>query len=177
MLFLSSIEEKWTLEIELVIDDELDSDDENSSTLQILTVAQPQVDDNTNAAHVTLKLQDIMKCHVVLARCSVIVVIDDGMPFITIVSIFSDRRTPPIAERQQQRALLLVAYLSSVHTVVFVFRVFIVDDSCNTSASIVDHHRPEGEREHATQDTARLSNTGRFIASWPTKCLLTHVSW
>ena len=105
-----------------------------------------------------------MECHVVLARCSVIVVIDDGMPFITIVSIFSDRRTPPIAERQQQRALLLVAYLSSVHTVVFVFRVFIVDDSCNTSASIVDHHRPEREREHATQDTARLSNTSRFIA-------------
>ena len=103
-LFCSLIEEKWTLEIELVIDDELDSDDDNSPTL-----VQSQVDDNTNSTHVTLKLQDIMKCHVVLARCSVMIVID-GMSFITIVSIFSDRRTPPIAERQQ-RALLLVAYL------------------------------------------------------------------
>ena len=87
----SLIEEEWTLEIELVIDDELDSDDENS-----LTLVHSQVDDNTNSTHVSLKLQDIMKCHVVLARCSVILVID-GMPSITIVSIFSDRRTPPIA--------------------------------------------------------------------------------
>ena len=120
-------EEKWTLEIELVIDEEYHSDEEDSSTLKILNFTDPQVEDNANSTHVTLKLQDIMKCYVVLPRCSVIIVID-GMPFITIVSIFSDRRTPPIAERQQ-RALLLVAYLSNVHIVVFVFvfRVFIVD--------------------------------------------------
>ncbi len=139
-------EEKWTLEIELVIDEEYHSDEEDSSTLKILNFTDPQVEDNANATQVTLKLQDIMKCYVVLARCSVIVVID-GMPFITIVSIFSDRRTPPIAERQH-RALLLVAYLSSVHIVVFVFvfRIFIVDYSCNTGASILDHNTPERER-------------------------------